>query len=608
MYIIGTSGHIDHGKTSLIAKLTGTNCDRLPEEKKREMTIDLGFACLDLASFDKVSIIDVPGHERFIKNMVAGAWGIDLGLLIIAADDGWMPQTEDHFRVLELLGIEKIIIVINKIDLSDPEILEILKEEIKEKIKNSPFAQADLVLVSAKTGQGLDQLKNIILKNLKQLSKKIDAGKPYLYVDRSFAVKGFGTVVTGSLKNGFLEENDLVYLFPARKEIRLKKIESHFSDQNSGRPSQRTALNLANIGANEIKRGDLIVKENFLTESKNIIASLKLLNPKTTLKNNRSLEFLAGTASFKGKIIFLEKKEDNSSFLVNIKLNQPYFFYPSEPFVFTKPGSHRILGGGKIIFPEDVQKKILENKKLKQDIDIIKEGSLEDIILFMVTSYQAVATQKLVSLFPFFPKQIEDIFIALAKKKLIIIEENIIFAKDFFDNKIKNLEKKITQGAGFKLKELVAQINLSEETISLCLKFLKRKNLIFEKEGLFLGLNSFNLESISKEKQNLLTKILNLKEKGFELKASRDKEEEQSLKDLIKLKFLISLDGNLLYHHKIYDQLKARILAEFDQKDKLTISEAKDAVNLSRKYILPLLNRIEREGLIKRLGDFRIKC
>lgn len=254
MYIVGTSGHIDHGKTSLIRALTGIDCDRLPEEKEREMTIDIGFASIDYPRFGTVSIIDVPGHERFIRNMVAGAWGVDIALLVIALDDGWMLQTEDHFRVLQLLGIERIIVVINKIDLGDEEMIEMAKNEIRERLEHTKYCEADIVPVSSKSGVGIEILKEAIITNLRKLSKAPDSDKPYLFIDRVFSPRGVGAVITGTLKNGVFKDNDSVTVLPLKREVKIKKIESHYRELQEGIPSQRTALNLSNITQDDRSR------------------------------------------------------------------------------------------------------------------------------------------------------------------------------------------------------------------------------------------------------------------------------------------------------------------------------------------------------------------
>ncbi|MDY6970491.1 MAG: selenocysteine-specific translation elongation factor, partial [Spirochaetota bacterium] len=278
MYIVGTSGHIDHGKTSLIKAMTGVDCDRLPEEKAREMTIDIGFSQIEYPKLGTVSIIDVPGHERFIRNMVVGASGIDLAILVIAVDDGWMPQTEDHYRVIELLGVERIIVALNKIDLVDQEMIEYVIEEVKERLEDTRFHDVDIVQVSSKTGKGIEELKEILKKNLLQLAKVFDADKPFLFIDRVFASKGYGSILTGTLKNGRFQQDDLVTLLPSKKEARIKRIESHNQELTQGNPAQRIALNLSGVSTDNLERGYIIIKNNFFVESNDFIAGIRLLD------------------------------------------------------------------------------------------------------------------------------------------------------------------------------------------------------------------------------------------------------------------------------------------------------------------------------------------
>ena len=606
MYIIGTSGHIDHGKTSLIAALSGINCDRLPEEQKREMTIDLGFAYLDFPNLGKVSIIDVPGHERFIRNMVSGAWGVDLGLLVIAADDGWMSQTEDHFKVLQFLGIPKIMIVINKIDLVDQEIIDFLKEEIKEKTANLNNQELEISLVSAKTGEGLDQLKKDLLRNLKALPPLEDEGKPFLYVDRSFAIKGFGTVVTGTLKNGFLEENDLVSLWPLKKEARVKKIESHSQTKKKGNPSQRTALNLSSLAVEEIKRGTLLYKDNFFTETKDLIVSLQFLNNSFKTKKNLEINIFFGTSALKGKCIFFKEAPGKNFIFARLKLDQPFLVYPSQRFVFTKPGGYKILGGGRVLLPDYDSSK--HKEILKETLKDWASFSLLEIIKFLLITYQVVSLSDFFVKFPQKKEAINKHIQHLEKEKIITQKENYIFKQSFFENKIKILKDQINSHSGINLQESSSLLKTSLEITSLLIFFLLKEGFILEKNGLFFKQSSLTEENLSPIKKEVLTKALNLGRQGLELQKFSDQNLAKDIRDLIKSGFLISLDGNLVYHLKVYQELKDLVLRFLNDNEKITLGEAKDLTALSRKYIIPLLNRIERDGLIKRLGDFRVKA
>ncbi|MCU0822775.1 MAG: selenocysteine-specific translation elongation factor, partial [Spirochaetes bacterium] len=453
MYIVGTSGHIDHGKTALIEALTGIDCDRLPEEKEREMTIDLGFAQIEFPKLGTVSVIDVPGHERFIRNMVAGAWGIDLALLVVAVDDGWMPQTEDHFRVLELLGIERLVAVLNKIDVADEEMISFVEEEVKERLSSTRYRDSEIVKVSARAGTGIDELKAAIRRNLEKLSKAQDADKPYLFIDRAFASKGYGTVITGTLKNGIFHDDDSVTLLPNKKESRIKRIESHNRELDEGSPSQRTALNLSGISLDEVRRGHIIVKKNFFTESSEIVAGIRLLDEKKKLKNNTGIEILAGTADLKGKLILAESAVENERFKkVRIKFDSLWHFYPGEPFIITNPGGYRIIGGGIVVLPD--YGAVTDKKSLKNNLDLLKEMSAAEIIEFIIKINSAVQRDDITAKLPASQKSVAKILSGIIDSGSVIETEGYLIDKNYYDISIKKIADVIQGNVGFNLKEI----------------------------------------------------------------------------------------------------------------------------------------------------------
>ena len=606
MYIVGTSGHIDHGKTTLIKALTGIDCDRLPEEKSREMTIDIGFAMIDYPKFGTVSIIDVPGHERFIRNMVVGAWGVNLGLLVIAVNDGWMPQTEDHFSVLNLLGIERLIVVLNKIDLADSETIELAAEEVKERIQDTRFSDADIIKVSAKNNEGIDELKDSILQNLRMLSKLSSSGKPYLFVDRVFSSKGYGTIVTGTLKNGSLHEDDTVTLLPQKREIRIKKIESHYHTLTEGNPAQRTALNLSGISTEELKRGTIIIRDNFFTESKDIIARIEILGKDKRIKNNLGIELLIGTSNLKGKLILLEpEKKAESIFIARIKLTSNWFFYPLEPFIITLPGGYRVIGGGIVILPhysDSIRRRdLIINLKKLQSFDI------EEIVRFMVITYHNISLTELSNLFPQSKKYIQKVVTNLLDQKSIVQLNNNIIDSSYYNHSISIILKIIEDNIGLNLKEVSDYCKIEIELCKLLMNDVLKQNAIIEKDGRYFSGDSITIEKLSEDRKKILDQIHNSRSVGIELDKVNDDVTKKRIKELIKLGFLISLDGNIVYHCDVYEELKLKILNLFTTKDKITIHETKDATGLSRKYSIPLLNRIESDGIIKRIGDYRIK-
>jgi len=606
VYIVGTSGHIDHGKTSLIMALSGTDCDRLPEEKERAMTIDIGFASIEYPRFGTVSIVDVPGHERFIRNMVVGAWGIDLALLVVAVDDGWMPQTEDHFRVLQLLGVERLIVVLNKVDLADEEMIEFVEEEVREKISGTRFNESEIVKVSSKTMNGIEELREAIVVNLRKLSKVADAKKPYLFIDRIFASKGYGTVITGTLKNGIFQEDETVGILPYAREARIKRIESHFSTQHQGNPSQRTALNLSGVSVDDLKRGHVVFKDNFFTMSNDMIVRVEILDEKREIKNNLGIELLLGTSSIKGKMILIEEREEDSrTFPARIKLDKKWFSYPGEPFVLTSPGGYRIIGGGTVLLPEYDSKR--QKRIVKSSLPIIKNCLKEEIIEFIITVSRCMGRDVLFSMFPESQKALERIIARLIEEKSVMEMDEFILTVDFHESSIAALAEAINSNVGLNLKETADLAGLDTDIVKILMPSVLKSHTIIEKDGRYFAGDSITEDTLSEEKKSILKELLESGLGGIEIDKMKNDLQKKHLKDLIKLDFAVSLDGNIIYHRDIYNDCRDRVMALFESLDKITVPEAKDAVGLSRKYILPLLNRIESDGLIKRLGDFRIK-
>lgn len=603
MFVVGTSGHIDHGKTSLILALTGEDCDRLPEEKAREMTIDIGFASTDLPGYGAVSFIDVPGHERFIRNMVAGAWGIDLGLLIVAVDDGWMPQTEDHFRVLQLLGIERIIVVLNKIDCVEEGMADLVEEEVRGKIDGTPYRDADIARVSSKTGAGIDALKKTIADNLKRLSRARNADKPFMYIDRVFASKGYGTVVTGTLRNGMLRGDDPVHIQPGAMEARIKRIESHHSTLAEGSPSQRTALNLSGVSADSLKRGQILYRQGFFTESDEIVAQIRLLNNKKVLKNNTGIEVLIGTAAVRAKIILLAGETTTAlDFPGRIKFDEPWYAYPGQPLILTSPGGFRIIGGGRVLFAGYEPRR--HRDRVQEGLGLIASHTLDEYIAFTVSVRGHATQDDLDGMLPQDKKEIAATCAALLERGVLKKLGPYLLTAGAHDDALKRVSEAVKSHVGLNQKELSDTSDTDPDICRLIIAGLVSRGQAAEKEGRFFPGTGVIL---SKAKMKLLESVLASGGEGMELDRLKDESMKRDARELIKLGSLVSLDGNILYHKDVYGKMKNAIMSLFTTKDKITVPEAKDAVGLSRKYILPLLNRIERDGLIKRLGDFRIK-
>src|SRR5690242_14053706 len=326
MSCIGTAGHVDHGKSTLVKALTGIDPDRLREERERAMTIDLGFAWLQLPGGPEVSIVDVPGHERFIKNMLAGVGGIDAALLVIAADEGPMPQTAEHLNILHLLGVERGLVVLTKRDLVDRDWLDLVQEEVRDRLAGTTLAGAPLVAVSARTGAGLPELKTAIATLLAGTTPRLDKGRPRLPIDRVFSVAGFGTVVTGTLNDGSLHIGQEVEVVPGELHSRVRGLQSHKHKTETAAPGGRVAVNLGGLAVEDLRRGQVVTTPGWLQPTVRIDARLHLLaDAPKPLAQNALLDFFAGAAESSCRVTLLdtEKLEPGHAGWVTLRLAEP---------------------------------------------------------------------------------------------------------------------------------------------------------------------------------------------------------------------------------------------------------------------------------------------
>ena len=380
--IIGTAGHIDHGKTTLIHALTGRNTDRLKEEQKRGITIELGFTWFDLKDQTRCGIIDVPGHEKFINNMVAGVVGMDLVLMVVAADEGIMPQTKEHLDILGLLGIEKTILVLNKCDTVDAEWLSMMEEDVKEELKGTIMEGAPVAKVSAMTGEGIEELKELILKMVKDDVQEKDVNSiPRLPVDRVFSMPGFGTVVTGTLLSGSISKNDVLEVFPVGKECKIRTIQVHETNKEKCEAGQRVALNLSNIHKDEIHRGCVIAPVGSMENSRLMDVKLTVLkDSKRNIKNRDRLHLFTGTSEILCRAILLDKDElkPGDTGLAELLLEEELATKRGDRFIVRFYSPLETIGGGVVLEPNPRKKKRFSEDAIEE---LLKKesGSLADV-------------------------------------------------------------------------------------------------------------------------------------------------------------------------------------------------------------------------------------
>ncbi len=381
--IIGTAGHIDHGKTTLIKALTGRNTDRWEEEQRRGITIDLGFTWFDLPRGDRAGIIDVPGHEKFINNMVAGVVGMDLVLLVIAADEGIMPQTREHMDILHLLGIEKSIIVLNKCDIVEEDWLELVEEEVKEELEGTFLEGAPVVKVSAATGQGLDELISFIEKMTDDEAAAKDTQTiPRLPIDRAFSLSGFGTIITGTLVSGTIRKEDTLEMYPIEKECKIRSIQVHGEDKDVCYAGQRVAINLSNVKKRDIQRGCVLAPPNSMKNTDLLDVRLNVLDTSLrVLTNHTRLHFFTGTSEILCRAVLLDQEEigPGESGYVQLRLEEEIAVRRGDKFVVRFYSPMETIGGGVILEPNPGVKRRFKEEAI-EELKRKESGSSADIV------------------------------------------------------------------------------------------------------------------------------------------------------------------------------------------------------------------------------------
>lgn len=382
-FVIGTAGHVDHGKSSLVRALTGIDPDRLAEEKTRAMTIELGFAWLTLPGGQTVSIVDVPGHERFIKTMLAGVGGIDAALLVIAADEGPMPQTDEHLAILDLLGVERGVVVLTKIDIVDEEWLGLVEEEVRERLSATTLADAPRVAVSSLTGAGLPELREMLAQVLAAVPARTDIRAPRLPVDRIFSVAGFGTVVTGTLQGGEMATGDELQLYPHDRLVRVRGLQSHEASVSRALPGRRTAVNLSGITTDEIARGTVLAPRGLMKPTMRLDVRLRLIpESPIALKQNDAVDFFTGAAEMPARVTLLDRErlEPGETGWVQLRFASPLAVRKYDRFIVRRASPSETIGGGEIIDANPPRHKRFRPETLAA-LETLAAGSPEEIVL-----------------------------------------------------------------------------------------------------------------------------------------------------------------------------------------------------------------------------------
>ncbi len=618
MYVIGTAGHVDHGKSTLVQALTGIDPDRLAEEKQRGMTIDLGFAWLTLPSGREVSIVDVPGHERFIKNMLAGVGGVDLALLIIAADESVMPQTREHLAILDLLGVTRGVAVITKADLADDDILELVQLETEELLAGTTLAGAPTLSVSATTGAGVPELAAAIDSALDETQQRRDVGRPRLPVDRAFTIAGFGAVATGTLIDGSLEVGQAVELAPSGRQSRIRGIQSHQVKIAAAAPGNRIAVNLGGVSADDVSRGDVVTIPGWLKPTRAIDARLRLLDAAPYgVRHNYPATFHAFASETPARVRLLDADElaPGGEAWAQIWLEQPVALVRGDRFVLRSPDA--TLGGGSVV-DVDAKRHRRRHAPTLERLARLSEGSPAAQLISALETREpadvaALAKRANIS---------EADALALAREA---VAEGSVVALGAAGAKVELSASLYTAAAwarlassahgalaafhaqnplraGMTREELRSRIGLRGALAPAIIARLAESGAFVDDAG-SLRLRG-HIVAVSDAQQAAMD--------AFVAELERDPFPTDPPTLPPDLLALLAEEGRVarapqgvVFGAGAYERLKAQVTERLRERGRITVAETRDMIGASRKYALALLERLDEEKITRRIGDER---
>ncbi len=626
--ILGTAGHIDHGKTSLIKALTGIDTDRLKEEKERGITIELGFAHLQLPGGQRLGIVDVPGHEKFVKNMVAGATGIDLVALVIAADEGVMPQTREHLEICQLLKIRHGLVVLNKIDMVEADWLELVREDVTEYLSDTFLAESPIVEVSSVTGQGLEELVQALDELVRKLPEK-EVGHPFrLPIDRVFTMKGFGTVVTGTTVSGRVKTGEEISIYPQRIQAKVRGIHVHNMEVNEVRAGLRTAVNLQGVEKAMIQRGNIVATKDSLRPTYLVDVLLDLLpSAPRKLKNRAKARFHTGTSEIISTLILLDRDElePGETCLAQVRLQEPTTILRGDRYVLRSYSPVRTIGGGEILNPLPRKKRRFSETVLSE-LKRLQTGELKEIVELFVSlgRFQGVEESELVFLANANRKKLDEVLTALkAQKKTILYdkERRVLIHEDFLKmardeivGTITRYHKDFPLKAGL-LKEELRSRSAGKDNPKLfnhIMNQLAREGVIvLEKEIVRLKGHRVTLAQDQEKVRSKLEKTY-LKS-GLQPPYFRELKDKfpgnsgaEVLEVMLKDGVLIKIKEDLYFHREAVAELKDRLVNFLKEHGEISTPEFKEMTGASRKYVIPLIEYFDQSQVTVRVGDGRV--
>jgi selenocysteine-specific elongation factor len=626
--IVGTAGHIDHGKSALVEALTGTHPDRLEEEKRRGITIDLGFAFLDLEGV-RLGFVDVPGHEKFVRNMLAGVGGIDLVVLVIAADESIKPQTREHFDICRLLEIPRGLIALTKSDLVDADVLGLVRLEVEEFVRGSFLEGGPIVAVSAKSGQGLDELKKQLLQVARGAPRKGLSRHFRLPIDRAFTMKGFGTVVTGTLVSGCIEPEQEVELFPERKRARVRGLHSGGKSVDRAEAGQRTAVNLAGIELEDAHRGMVLAAPGLFSTTQRLDARITLLETAKTLKNRARVHFHQGTSETITEVFLLdrEKLAPGESAFAQLRLREPVLALPGDRFILRQFSPVITIGGGVVLDALALRHRRSDSRTIPF-LEVLTRGDREEVLAALAqVDPRGMDLAQIIARTGWLESEVRESArkLAVAGRMRILSDQPFVIAtSEALTECIQRLRKEIEKfHAANPLVHGISKEELRGRAAAAVRVELFRSALdelitskqasiagdIVQRAGREIALSQEEAsakEQIAREFERAGLCVPPILEVLAKLQVE-SKRAQRLLQLLLREKVLVKVTEELLFHRSAVAQLKD-LLATYKQQrgERLPVVAFKELTGVTRKYAIPLLEYLDRERLTRRVGDERV--
>lgn len=626
-YILGTAGHIDHGKTSLVRILTGYDTDRLPEERKRGMTIELGFAPLDLGKA-QFGIVDVPGHERFVRTMVAGATGIDIALIVVAADDSIMPQTREHVEILHLLGVSQAVVAVTKIDTVDSEMVELVVDDVRELLANTPLSRAPICPVSSTTGAGLDALRQAILDAAREVPQK-PQGYPFrMAIDRVFVVQGRGTVVTGSVLCGSVEEGDTLEILPSGLTCRVRGLQSHGSEASQVGHGQRAAINVSGIDRSRIGRGMELATPGYLQPTQLVDVSVTCLESyDKAIKSTQTIRLEIGSGELHARIVLFENRSlpPGKTGFAQLRSGELFAATHGQRFILRDQNSQRTIGGGVVLQP--VAKRRREGKEQISRLTALLSGDPADRVeeILRELRFTKPTNDQLCARAAIAPHDADAILTVLIEDgRYVAIGNTGVYATPAARKDIENrmfrwlarFHRENPELPGRPAATVLGWLErLTDRSIARALFEGFERDNVLKRLGKFVGLTSFAPKLSGADEKWLAAMVAEIKQGGFQPPLvdvlSSPGPADRKRRD--RLLILATAFGDLvpiapkLYLHADYEAaLREKVAALIQSEDGVTVAQVREALDSSRKYVIPFLEYLDRVNFTKRSGDVRV--